>query len=113
MIFNSIEDFYGKDERRRTSPEADYGVHWRQSGFRGRFRISYVKDTEEIYAVQDGEKLVIVLGKFPADQADLYYGTLDRALEDWAEQCPQNQDGLSWVIQRLERNGGESIRQRI
>ena len=110
-LFSSVERFYQDDERRRGSPEADYGVHWRQSGHPGRLRVSYVKDTGELYAVNGANSTTILLGRFPADPEDPYYETLDRALEGWAAECPANPDGLSWIVGRLESGGGASYPQ--
>ena len=96
QTFSNIEDFYNDDPSRRTSPEADYGVHWKLDGWEGSFRVSYVQNTGEVYAVhlgpyrqgalptgevfistgrQDGP--VLLLGHFPVDEEtrreDVFY----------------------------------------
>ena len=88
-MYRSIEEFHDADPRRRHSDEADYGSHWRLYPFHGLWRVSYVRDTGEVYAVrQSGRPAgpVLILGTVPADEvADerrgLYYRTLDRILE--------------------------------
>ena len=52
--FKNVEEFYSENSARRRSPEADYGVHWKLEGWPNSFRVSYVRDTGEIYAVQQG-----------------------------------------------------------
>ena len=50
--FKNVEEFYSDNSARRRSPEADYGVHWKLEGWPNSWRVSYVRDTGEIYAVQ-------------------------------------------------------------
>ena len=110
--FPSMEEFYNHTPARRTSPEADFGAHWRTEGHRHPHRVSYVKDTGEVYAVcLDGwrEAAVRVLGTVPPDpvepgSGELYYGTLNSVLEGCAEAC-LNQEDVSWVTSRLEAAG--------
>ena len=52
--FKKVEEFYSNNSARRRSPEADYGVHWKLEGWPNSWRVSYVRDTGEIYAVQQG-----------------------------------------------------------
>ncbi len=85
--FENIEAFYSDNSARRRSPAADYGVHWRLEGWPNSWRVSYVRDTGEIYAVQQGprrsgilptreivittspeEGPVLLLGHFPIDE---------------------------------------------
>lgn len=119
--FRSLEAFYADDERRRHSPEADYGVWWTASSRDRRppyHRVSYVRFTGEVYAVQitpgRGDGTVVVLGVVPPapdttdDDVDddgrrdrRYYATLDGILEGWAQACMGEPDGLGWVRRRL------------
>ena len=50
--FKNVGEFYSDNSARRRSPEADYGVHWKLEGWPNSWRVSYVRDTGEIYAVQ-------------------------------------------------------------
>ena len=52
--FEDLESFYSDNPARRRSPEASYGVHWRLDGWTGTWRVSYVRDTGEVYAVFQG-----------------------------------------------------------
>ena len=104
----TLSGFYGIDFEREAnagrflSGEADYGVHWRLKGWPGRWRVSYIQSTGEVYAVHD-RQCVLVLGIVPADTpvpGEIYYHTLDRVLDGWAEHCGRP-NGLSWAIARL------------
>lgn len=48
--YPSVEAFYDADERRRLSPELDYGVWWRATGVV--HRLTWVEATGELVAVQ-------------------------------------------------------------
>ena len=100
--FPSLQAYYDADPVRRHSGEADYGVHWRLTGWPAFFRVSYVQATGEVYGVHDrGE--VLLLGVVPPDTLEtgqIYYRTLDQLLEGWPVRCGRA-DGLSWVISRL------------
>ena len=52
--FKNVEEFYSENSAGLRSPAADYGVHWKLEGWPNSFRVSYVRDTGEIYAVQQG-----------------------------------------------------------
>ena len=54
FMYPTLEAYYAADERRRRSEETDYGVHWRLHGWEYRWRVSYVRNTGEIYAVHQG-----------------------------------------------------------
>ncbi len=122
--FESLESFYSDNPARRRSPEAGYGVHWRLDGWRGTWRVSYVRDTGEVYAVFQGptrpgrlptgevavssgteEGPVLALGTFPIDEnagpRDIYYRGLEQFLSGWAERCSEP-NGLAWMIQRID-----------
>ena len=105
--FGSIREFYSDNRTRETSPEADYGVHWKRGGAPAAHRVSYVRDTGEVYAVGRGDpdEPVIVLGTFPIDPdagpTDVYYLGLDQLLNGWPDHCGAP-GGLEWVQARLE-----------
>ncbi len=121
--FKNVEEFYSDNPARRRSPEAGYGVHWKLEGSPNSWRVSYVRDTGEIYAVQQGpiqsgilptgeiiittgpeEGPVLLLGHFPIDEEagpyDVYYHGLEHFLEGWPERCVQP-NGLVWVMEKL------------
>ena len=110
--FDSLEDFYQQTPKRRYSGEADYGVHWTLPGQRIRYRVSYVRNTGEIYVIPNlspREAHVFVIGHLPADPVDdehkphprnTWYRTLDAILDGWANQCT-NPGGLEWLLDRL------------
>ncbi len=50
-MYPTLRAFYEDNEQRLRSPEADYGVQWRLDGYDQQWRVSYVKNTGEIYAV--------------------------------------------------------------
>lgn len=97
-----LDDFYHDDPRRCSSPEADYGVWWTEAPTAWpRWRVSYVKQTGEVYAVQMEEGgRVEVLAVVPPDPDKIYYRTLDHILEGWAEHCGEL-GSLAWVRERL------------
>ncbi len=108
----SRDAFWLDDARRWLSPESDYGVMWRDGQCRWPlWRVSYVRDTGEVYAHQQGgQGRVRLLGWVPPDPVadpdrETYYRTLDVVLAGW-----ENPDvtgwQLSWVAARLaEREG--------
>ena len=85
--YANIEEFYSENEERRRSGEADYGVYWTAPGSTWPYwRVSYIQKTGEIYAVQlTAGGRVRLLGTVPPDDAPIYYQTLDRILEGWAD----------------------------
>ena len=106
MSYPTIESYYDGRPGRRRSGEADYGVHWTVRGNCTRWRVSYVRNTGEVYAVRrsSDRDTTIVLGTFPADEgagpADVYYQGLERHLEGWALRCTIP-GSLAWVQARM------------
>lgn len=109
MNYPTLEAFYDEDPRRRTSGEADYGCWWQDDRSFPRYRVSYIEATGEVYKLAlrpggDGE--VQVLAVVPPDPVEeprsrsLYYRTLDRILDGWAEHCGPP-DGITWVRRQL------------
>lgn len=104
--YSNLDEFYAEKEDRRTSPEADYGVHWRRGELQENWRVSYVRKTGEVYAVRLSHQTspVWILGIVPPDpdegEGRRYYRTLDGILEGWEHECG-NHESLLWVRQRL------------
>ena len=104
--YANLDAFYDDNPERRRSGEADYGCWWRdgQSDY-PRYRVSYVQKTGEVYAVQLGnEAKVEVLGIVPPDDDRIYYRTLDRILEGWADHIHEP-GSLNWVRGKLSERG--------
>ena len=100
--YANIEDFYAENEERRRSGEADYGVWWTELNHNWpKWRVSYIQKTGEVYAVQlSAGSQVKLLGVLPPDDASIYYQTLDRILEGWADVI-QKPGSLDWIRTRL------------
>ena len=63
--FESVEVFYADDERRRRSPELDFGVWWRHLGVL--YRLTWVDATGELVAVQLTGPTAIPLSRLEAE----------------------------------------------
>jgi len=99
--YPNIEAFYAENKERRHSGEADYGAWWTEPGHSWpRWRVSYVHNTGEVYAVQLTGGKVKVLGVVPPDNDRIYYCTLDRILEGWADVIHEP-GSLDWVQAKL------------
>jgi hypothetical protein len=110
--FPSVDAFYDDDERRRYSPEWDYGVWWRSSDDGPRWphwRVSWVCETGDLYAArQAGRPLVLLLGNVPPTGA-YPYGLGMHAWHDWHLEQPVEQvlagwpdvETLDWILDRL------------
>jgi hypothetical protein len=106
--FESIDAFYAA-RGGKFSRECDYGVWWSDNpqGF-PRYRVSYVKDTGDVYAINQTTGRVEVLGTVepdPIDERDFrsrWEGPLDDLLEGWPDRCGPP-GGLAWVRSRLAR----------
>lgn len=95
----NIEGFYADDERRRRSGEVDYGVMWTTDAYHWpRYRVSYVIDTGELYALCLSHGPVELLGVFIDREA------CERALAGWAEACGEPHS-LEWVRRRAREHG--------
>ena len=113
--FKDIEDFYNENPDRRYSREADYGVNWRMEPWPHRWRVSYLQDTGEIYAVNLGSNHVpgpvMIMGVLQPDHEpqgfmgrETYYRTLDAVLDGYGDRCWEK-NGLLWVMSRLRDSG--------
>lgn len=112
--YQTIEAFYEGEpgtigHTRKWSREIDFGVWWRNRQQPWpRFRVSFVFDTGELYAVRqaavDERPNVIVLGVMLTPEG---VGDLDRAedaLDGWAEQCGKPHS-LQWAHERMVAAG--------
>lgn len=96
QVFDTLEAFYA-DERRARSGEVDFGVWWTLPGQRWpNWRVSWVRDTGEVYAVAQTSKKgpVVARSGFPTREA------VEAALEGWTGHCGRG-GGLGWLWERL------------
>ena len=96
-------EFTAADPRRRTSPELDLGATWRAAGSNDAWRVSWLRDTGELYVCRadgwDGSCTdVAVLAVVPRES------DLDALLDGWREQRV-DPDGLGWLDARLQVAG--------
>ena len=94
--------FHADDERRRTSAELDLGATWRWAGSNDAWRVSWVRDTGELYLCRadghDGScSDVSVLTRIDTE-ADL-----DALLVGWRDRRT-DPDGLTWLLGRTSRS---------
>ena len=118
-VYPTIAAYYDEKPERRSSEEADYGVHWRLDGWPHKWRVSYTRATGEIYAVHQELQLhdeaertlaygpLFVIGRVEpdpvpeGDRKSLFYATLEHILQGWAQRC-WAPDGLIWLRDRVE-----------
>lgn len=102
----NLEQFYIENPARRSSAEADYGVWWKDGPSGPYHRVSYVRATGEVYAMNLLYREVEVLGVVPVAKEEAedgrplrhWHRTLDSILEGWPDQM---HEGLQWVRERL------------
>jgi hypothetical protein len=90
--------FVAEDPRRGTSDQLDLGATWREQGSNDAWRLSWLRDTGELYVCRadgyDGScsdvRLLAVVLREP---------DLDAMLEGWRD-LRTDPDGLSWVLRR-------------
>ncbi len=90
--------FHDDDPRRRTSPELDLGATWRRAGSNDAWRLSWVRDTGELYLCRaDGHdgacSEVSVLARVERER------DVEALLDGWRERRT-DPDGLAWVARR-------------
>jgi len=91
--------FAAADPRRRTSPEVDLGATWRCAGSNDAWRLSWVRDTGELYVCRadgyDGSctdvRVLAVLAREDEVAA---------LLDGWRD-ARHDPDGLGWLSARL------------
>jgi hypothetical protein len=93
-LYLSIDSFY--DMRGgRFSGESDFGVHWRDGKQWPRYRVSVVRDTGDVYAINHQTGAVELLGNVGAEDT---YAIAEKVLHGWATVTPLE---LDWVRARL------------
>jgi hypothetical protein len=113
-----IEQFYAQDERRRRSPEVEFGTDWFDANG-NRYELSWVEDTGELYAmlelVPEADSWTpfgdIEVENLPVDRLVVTLvgnissrDEVERVLEGWQEEMGKP-DGISWVAERLRSHG--------
>ena len=91
--------FHTADPRRRTSDEVDLGATWRSPGSEDAWRLTWLRDTGELYLCLAGgypgpSSQVRVLAVVGDERA------LDDLVEGWREHRT-DEDGLGWLRARL------------
>ena len=99
--YQSLNNFYSADRRRRASPERDVGLWWRRGAHGPIYRAAWVRETGELYVtrlgrLQDGAGEVVVLGRAPTRSE------LEQVLEGWQDVCPQP-DSMTWLRHKAAR----------
>lgn len=112
-----IEQFYEQDERRRSSPETEYGTDWHDAD-QARYELSWIATTGELYVMREpavamtydpfgdaykgnlpvNELTVVVVGWIPDE------GRVEQVLSGW-EQAMTGQDSVAWLADRLRQAG--------
>ena len=91
--------FHAADPRRRVSAEVDFGATWRVEGCNDAWRLSWIRDTAELYVCRadghDGSCTdVAVIAQIAREAA------VDAMLEGWQEQRT-SAERLSWLASRV------------
>lgn len=117
----SIRQFYAAKVTRSTSPEWDFGVHWVADTDRSwpTWRVSWIVETGEVYAVELATERVLVLGVVPK-VGDYPYGRsheawqtfsdaqpIERLMDGWADEPHRP---LDWVRERIRSQEPELAR---
>ena len=91
--------FVADDARRGTSDQVDLGATWRSAGSNDAWRLSWLRDTGELYICRadgyDGSCTDVHLIAVVRREADL-----DAMLDGWRE-LRFDPDGLSWLLGRI------------
>ncbi len=91
--------FLAADPRRRSSDEVDLGATWRAAGSDATWRVAWLRETGELYAVRTDSltgsgSSPTVLAVVPDEVA------LDALLDGWRD-ARGREDGLAWLDARL------------
>lgn len=93
-----LRDFYAENPVRERSGEVDYGVMWRTPLVSSwHHRVSWIKDTGEVYCIDFHTNEVLVLGTTPPNNRQ----AIEEALGGWSDMI-HDERGLDWVKYRLE-----------
>ena len=91
--------FVAEDARRRTSDQLDLGATWRFGGSNDAWRLSWLRDTGELYICRadgyDGCCTDVHVVTVVTRESDL-----DLLLEGWQDRRT-DPDGLAWVVGRV------------
>ena len=93
--YRSLAEFYASSEAREKSGEVDFGYHWCIDASRApRWRVSYVQDTREVYALllNTGDTTVVLLARGPDRDA------VEFALSGWEN---RESPRLQWAADQL------------
>ena len=88
-----------REPKRARSPEIDYGCHWRRRGSHTQWRVSWIEQTGELYAVNLWSQefaVLCVLTDRPA---------VEGAMEGWAALCVSD-GSLDVLLARLQAMEG-------
>ena len=111
-IFEGLEHFESAEPARRSSRYVDYGSFWQLTGWAGRWRVYYIKNTSEVYAMGEYGEPLMLLGTFPIDPdagpGEIYYNGLDRFLEGWEDRSG-SLGGMDWLIEKMAQAGPAGI----
>jgi hypothetical protein len=93
--------FHAADPRRRVSAEVDFGATWREEGSNDAWRLSWIRDTGELYLCRtdgyDGSCTdVSVLAVVPRES------DVDAMLDGW-QGYRTDPAGLSWLGGRVQQ----------
>jgi hypothetical protein len=108
-----IEEFYAADERRRQSAELEFGRDWNDES--GRYGVSWVEDTGEVYVMREPTGAVTGSGAgdlelVPVSDDGLVVEVLgvvmgrpavEGVMSGW-EQKMGDADGIAWLRDRVE-----------
>lgn len=91
--------FHAADARRRTSAEVDLGATWRWAGSNDAWRVSWIRDTGELYLCRadghDGACTDVSVAAVISREDDV-----DALLDGWRD-VRTDPDGLSWLASRI------------
>jgi hypothetical protein len=94
----TLDAFYDEDERRRFSPEEDFGSNWCMEDRNTRSRLSWLRATGEVILVNVDSTHVELIGWTPNLK------TLQRVLKGWEHQ--HGAKSYYWARQRLVVGSG-------
>jgi hypothetical protein len=87
------DEFYRNEDRKR-SRELDYGVWWRDGRNYPTYRVTWVANTGEVYAIDQQEIRIELLGKVPTESE------VERLLDGWSGICGL-MNSLQWVREQV------------
>lgn len=95
------KEIFFADERRAKSGEIDFGVWWRDGSEYPTYRVSFIVDTGELYALDMQETNAELIGVIEGANEEDRRATVEAVLEGWADKCGQL-NSLSWVRRRVK-----------